>query len=233
MNLMIERELLVSILKLTKNGPVASEDVNLDAKCPAAVAAKMLKKLNDENLLRASEGWVEVEQDIRLKLAVRAISLGVDIQRVCDLLCWQEFEAMAAVALEANGYSVSKNVRFKGSGRRWEIDVVGCLKPRVVCIDCKHYHRVLHFAGLRRMAEEQADRVEALAEATRNAAAHLDCERWDRAEFYPVILTLISGSSRFHEGIPLVPVLQVQDFLTQMPVYLGSLRCTSRVFSHL
>jgi Holliday junction resolvase-like predicted endonuclease len=230
---MIERELLISILKLTKNGPAKQENINLDAKCPSAIASKLLNRMQAEGLVQAIDGFVEADADARLKMAVHAVELGADIQRVSDLLCWQEFEAIAAVALEANGYAVSKNVRFKGAGRRWEIDVVGCRKPRVVCIDCKHYHRGVYFAGLRRMAEEQVERVEAFAEALPSGALHLECGRWDRAEFYPVILTLISGSAKFHEGVPLVPVLQLQDFLTQMPVYSGSLRCVSRVFGHL
>jgi hypothetical protein len=230
---MIERELLISILKLTKDGPVKQESITVDAKSPTAIASKLLKKWQNEGLVTVSRGVVDVGADERLKLAVRAVDLGADIQRVSALLCWQEFEAIAAVALEANGYTVSKNVRFKGKGRRWEIDVVGCLKPRVICIDCKHYHHNLYFSGLGRMAEEQVGRVEAFSEVLPSAAVPVECGRWEHAEFYPVILTLLSSSAKFHKDVPLVPVLQLRDFLTQMPVYSGGLRFVSRLFSHL
>jgi hypothetical protein len=230
---MIERELLISILKLTKDSPAKQGNVTIDAKAPAAIASKLLKKWQTEGLVKVSRGFVELGADERLKLAVRAVGLGADIQRVSDLLCWQEFEAIAAVALEANGYTVSKNVRFKGKGRRWEIDVVGCLKPRVICIDCKHYHHNINFSGLGRMAEEQVGRVEAFAEASPNAAVPVECGQWEHAEFFPVILTLLSSSAKFHKDVPLVPVLQLRDFLTQIPVYSGNLRCVSRVFNHL
>ncbi len=230
---MIERELLISLLKLTKNGPVLIKSVTEEAKIPTAFAFKLLKQLQLEGFVNMEGDFVEADTDARLKLAVKALGLGADVQRVSDLLCWQEFESMAAAALEANGYSVGKNVRFKHAGRRWEIDVVGYRKPRVICIDCKHWHHGLHFASLRRVVEAQTQRTEAFALALPSISLNAECTKWGEAEFFPAILSLMPCADRFFDEVPVVAALQLQDFLTQMPVYALSLRHVSRVFGHL
>ena len=89
------------------------------------LARKLLDKLQNEGLIYLKQNSVEVESDGRLKLAVKAASLGADLENISNLLCWQEFEEMTAFALKKNGYTVSNNVRFKSASRRWEIDVVG------------------------------------------------------------------------------------------------------------
>ena len=112
---------------------------------------------------------VEVDSESRLKIAVKAASLGADIQNISDMLCWQEFEEIAAIALKINGYTVKKNVRFKHGGRRYEIDVVGCRKPLVVCIDCKRWQHAIAASALRKIVEEQSQRTDALADTLPNA----------------------------------------------------------------
>ena len=125
----VECNLIISLLKLTKKGPVLIESVNKDARIPSATSRKLLEKLQNEGLIYLKQDAVEVEDNCRLKLAVKAASLGADIEHISNLLCWQEFEEITAFALKNNGYSVSNNVRFKNAARRWEIDVVGCKKP--------------------------------------------------------------------------------------------------------
>lgn len=230
---MIERELLISVLKLTMNGQFTFKDVVKLARVPSLVALNILKNLQAEHLLNVKDGVIGADADSRIKLAVKAVTLGADIERVSGLLCWQEFEEIAAVALEANGYVVAKNVRFKHGGRRWEIDVVGCRKPRVICIDCKHWHHGLHPASLRRIVGAQTERTKAFSEVLPTDSFKLECTRWNKAEFFPVILSLIQCSTKFVDDVPVVAVLQLQDFLTQMPVYANSLKCFTRVFSRL
>ncbi len=229
----IEKELLISVLKLTKNGPASLENINKTAKLPASVAWKLIEKLQNEGLLYFEGDMVKADSDSRLKLAVKAVELGADVERISDFLKWQEFEDIAALALKENGYSVTKNVRFKHAGRRWEIDVVGCRKPLVLCIDCKQWHHGMHPATLKRIAASQAERVQAFAESLPNPSLSLGCAKWDKAKFFPVILSLILAPSKFYDDVPVVPVLQLQDFLSQLHAYTDSLKCFSKEFSHL
>ena len=233
MLLSIEGKLLISLLKLTEKGAVKQEDVNKDARLPSSLALTLLEKLQNENLVYLKDGSVEVNTESRLKLAIKAVELGVDVQSISDFLCWQEFEAMAAVALELNGYSARKNVRFKQEGRRWEIDVVGCRKPLVLCIDCKHWHHGMHRSTMNKMATAQAERVAAFADSLPSISSDLPCAKWSKVKFVPVILSLIPFAPKFCDNVPVVPVLQLQDFVSQLPLNVESLKYFSRTFSHL
>ena len=159
----VERNLVISLLKLTKEGPVLIENVNKEARIPSAVAWELLEKLQNEDLIYLKPNGVEVDSNCRLKLAVKAASLGADVERISDLLCWQEFEEIAALALKNNGYTVKNNVRFKHEGKRWEIDVVGCKKPLVVCIDCKHWQRAIASSALRRIVDLQTTKNQGIS----------------------------------------------------------------------
>jgi Holliday junction resolvase-like predicted endonuclease len=231
--LVIERKLLISLLKLTKNGPVLTENVNQDARIASDIARKMLEKLQNDGVLYLKEEFVEVDSDNRLRLAVKAVSLGADVERVSELLRWQEFEDIAAVALERNGYVTAKNVRFKHAGRRWEIDVVGCKSPLVLCVDCKRWQRSLTLSALRKIVEAQAERTRAFADTLPSPALKFECVKWNKARFVPVILSLIPSSFKAYDGVPVVPVLQLQDFLVQFPAYVEEFKYFTKEFSHL
>jgi hypothetical protein len=229
----VERNLLISLLKLTQESTVLIKNVKDDAKLPLPTMKLLLKKLQEEDLISFNGESIEISTDNRLKLAVKAASLGGDVERISNLLCWQEFEAMAVFALKNNGFSVSKNVRFKHAGRKWEIDAVGCKKPLVVCIDCKHWQRAISPSVLGRVADAQAERAKALAEALPNVKLQLECTCWSKAQFVPAILSLVQGSFKFYDAIPIVPVLQLQDFLYQLPAYMYSLKSYCKSFDHL
>jgi Holliday junction resolvase-like predicted endonuclease len=229
----IDRDLLISLLKLTKDGHVLTKNVNQSTKIASNIALQMLKKLQNEDLIYLDNDFVELTSDSRLRLAVRAVSLGADVEHVSSLLRWQEFEAIAAVALEKNGYITAKNVRFKHVGRRWEIDVVGCRKPLVLCVDCKRWQRGVAPSALGKIVEAQVERTQALAETLPSPALRVECVKWQKAKFVPVILSLIPSSFKFYDGVPVVPVLQLQDFLIQLPAFVKEFTVFTKEFSHL
>jgi Holliday junction resolvase-like predicted endonuclease len=231
--MVIERNLLISLLKLTKDGPVLIECVNQDARIALDIVRKLLETLQTEGIIYLKDDNVEVTSGNRLRLAVKAASLGADIERISAFLRWQEFEDIAAIALERNGYVVAKNVRFKHAGRRWEIDVVGCRKPLVLCVDCKHWQRGVKPSALRKIVEAQVERAQALADTLPSAALKVECVKWNKAKFVPVILSLIPSSFKFYDNVPVVPVLQLQDFLIQLPAYVESLKYSVKEFRHL
>lgn len=220
----IETNLIISILKLTKNGPVSNKLVNKDAKIPRQIAQKLLRKLQNDTLIYVQRNVLEANSLQRLKLAVHAINLGADIENVSSFLQWQEFENMAAVAFERNNYSVAKNLRFKHDNRRWEIDIVGCRKPIAICVDCKHWHRGLPPSALKRIVEEQVERTFALAESLSSLTGKIECASWDTVKLIPAVLSLVTGRFKLHDKVPIVAVLQLQDFLGQLPAYTDSLK---------
>jgi Holliday junction resolvase-like predicted endonuclease len=229
----IERDLIISILKLTVNGSVSRERINKDAKIASDIALKLLRRLQNDDMVYLRDNIVEADDSCRLKLAVKAVALGADVERISGFLRWQEFEDIAAIALERNGYVVAKNVRFKCAGRKWEIDIVGCKKPLVICIDCKHWRHGMSPSALKKIVEAQVERTRALSESLPNISLKIECAKWDKAKLVPAILVLIPSSFKFYDKVPIVPVLQLQDFLSQLPAYIESLKYFLKEFNHL
>jgi len=220
----IERDLIISILKLTRDGLVSKEIVKKDARLPSQIVENLLRKLQNDGLIYVPKNVIEADNPQRLKLAVRAISLGADVESISSLLQWKEFENMAAIAFERNDYIVKKNLRFKHAGRRWEIDIVGFKEPIVVCADCKHWHHGMYPSALKKIVEEQVERTSALAESLPNPAIRMKFVSWNIIKLVPAVLSLVIGRFKFYDNVPIVPVLQLQDFLNQLPAYADSLK---------
>ena len=226
-----ECNLIISILKLTKESAVLTEELKKDSRIPSTTTLKLLFKLQNEGIIYLKKDSVEVDSGMRLKLAVKAALLGSDVEHISNLLCWQEFEEIAAFTLRNFGYAVAKNVRFKQAGRKWEIDVIGCKKPLVVCIDCKHWQHAIGPSALRRIVDSQVERTRAFADSLPNISLHLECTRWNNAKFIPAVLSLMPSAFKFYDKVPVVPVLQMQDFLNHMPMYTESLKFFSKTFN--
>jgi Holliday junction resolvase-like predicted endonuclease len=231
--MVIERNLVMSLLKLTKDGPVLIENVKKDSRITLDVAVRSLQKLQHEGIVYLRNGTVEASSEGRLLLAVKATCLGMDVEQASSFLRWQEFESIATLALKNNGYDIAKNVRFKHVDRRWEIDVVGCKNPLVLCVDCKHYHHGISPSAMKKIADAQVERTKALSETLPNVALKIDCTKWVKAKFVPLVLSLLPASFKFYGNVPIVPVLQLQDFLSQLPAYVNSLTRFQKDFQHL
>jgi Holliday junction resolvase-like predicted endonuclease len=215
--------MLIAILEMTRAGPVRQELINKSARIPSQVADELLQRMQSDHLIYVHDSFVEADGLQRLEMAVRALKQGADVEKVSNSLQWREFEGMAAIALENNGYIVQRNTRFKNQGRKWEIDVVGVRKPLVVCIDCKHWHHRLCESTTRKIVGEQIARVRALIRALPNPVTRINRESLDEYKFVPVIVSFIVENCKFSEGVPIVPILQLQDFLKYLPTSVGSM----------
>ena len=219
----IEKELIIAILKLTGNGSILNEQIYKDVRVPHNVALNLLKKLEKEGLIYFHNNLLEADSFQRLRLAVYAVQLGADLEYVCSFLGWREFERVAVMAFERNGYEVVENLRFKHAARKWEIDVVGLKKPLVVCVDCKHWRKGLYPSALKKIVERQVERTFAFAESM-NAFERFSFAAWGRVKFVPAVLSLIPSRFKFYSGVPVVPIFQLQDFLSQLPAHVDSLK---------
>lgn len=219
----IERELIIKILKLTRNGSILNEQIYKHIKVPRNVALKLLKNLERESLIYFRDNLLEANSFQRLRLAVYAVQLGADLEYVCSFLGWREFERVAVMAFERNSYEVVENVRFKHVGRRWEIDVVGFKKPLVVCVDCKRWRRGMYPSTLKKIVEKQVERTFAFAESL-NAFERFSCAAWGKVKVVPAVLSIVPGRFKFYGGVPVVPIFQLQDFLNQLPVHVDKLK---------
>lgn len=227
----IERNLIMSVLKLTRSGPIASEIVSRDARIATEIVDNILKKLQKNGLVYLRDSFLEADSVQRLKMAVRAIRLGADFERASGFLDWKEFENFAALAFEINGYRVKKNLRFKHRGKRWEIDIVGCKKPLVVCVDCKHWHHGMYPSAFSKIVEAQVKRTYGLSESLFRVAGEIGCATWKKAKLVPAVLSLVKGRFKFYDDVPIVPVLQLQNFLSKLPAQADTMKHFSKTIS--
>jgi hypothetical protein len=220
----IETEAIISLLKLTHEGPVSHEALKRDAKMPLSTIKHLLQKLQNDGVINLQENTVEADALNRLKLAVRAVQSGADLERVIRFLQWQEFEAIAAYGFEHNNYQVFRNVHFKHDERRYEIDIAACQGRLIVCADCKHWKRSLSRSMLNKVVGEQVQRTFALSEALPNPKIRIRLSLKGSIKFIPAILTLVPARLRFCDDVPVVSVLQSQDFLNELPGHVHALK---------
>lgn len=218
----VDREILTSILKLTLEGPVSKALLSKDARVPSQVTDEALRRFFDDGLIRLSDKAVETSLTQRIKVAIRALEFGADFEKVCGFLSWQEFESVASMAFEANNFTVERRFRFAWAGRKWEIDVLGCKEPIIACADCKHWHHGWGRSVITKAVEAQVERTKALAESLHsNDMMHrkLGLTSWKQRTLVPLILSLVPSPFKFYKKVPIVPVLQLQNFLNELPAH--------------
>ncbi len=219
----VERQILVSLLRLTRQGPFRKELLSKDSRVPVQVVDETLEKLCQSGFCQQRRGAVEVSSIQCVKIALRAIQLGADFERVCNFLHWKEFEKLAGEAFEANSYSVTRNFHLKHKGKRWEIDLLASKEPLIVCVDCKHWHHGWSRYAIVKTVEMQTKRTKALADASPETCGKIGIETWKQAIFIPAVLSLTPGPFKFHNKVPIIPILQIQNFLNELPAHTSSL----------
>jgi Holliday junction resolvase-like predicted endonuclease len=189
---------------------------------------RALEKFEQLSLFDEYRDVIEVSPKQRAKIVTRALELGADLERVCRFLSWAEFEMITAQALEANGYRVINNFRFKHGKERREIDVLGLDEPLIICVDCKHWKRGLRAAAAQKTIEAQIERTRALAHVLPRYLQEMGLENWGTATLLPMIVSLLPGQNKLHNKVPVVPILQLQNFISEVPLKLDLLQQISR-----
>ncbi len=128
---------------------------------------------------------------------------------------WRDFESQCARILEENGYRVLGSIWFKGQGRRYQIDLVGALMGRLICVDCKAWTRGGGSSRSRRAAESQKERTIQL----KGCMSVRGLEGHGGMRFYPLVVTLRAEDITIHEGVPVVPFEKLNSFIVGFDCY--------------
>jgi Restriction endonuclease len=151
---------------------------------------------------------------LRFKLAFEGVRLGA-LQQVARALTWQEFEAFSEECLQTIGFDAKRGVIVKDNSRRWQLDVIARKGSMILAVDCKHWESPGYESKLSKAAEHQKLAVQALLHqmATRG---ELD---GGEVQALPMILTLFEPRSRMVNGVVVVSVDQLADFLQGVSPY--------------
>jgi len=220
----VEREVLLSILKATREGsPTKVEVVSKDFRVPLQLLHEIIRKFAEDGLITILDDRIVMDVKQRIRAAVMAIRMGGDPERVCSLLRWGEFEDLSALAFEMAGFSVRRHLRFRWAGRWWEIDILGFKRPIIVSVDCKQWRKGWSRSAIIRAVDSQIERTRALAEALPSIIDKFRMDLRGRFTIIPIILSLIRGEFKFYRAVPIVPILQLPDFLREMIAHIGSM----------
>lgn len=222
--MLAEREILLAILKGTRGEESPEvESIFREVRAPRALVLETLNRLCEVGLLGINGNRIIASGEQRLRIAIKLLSLGSDIERVAGLLTWSEFERFSRRSLEMNDFKVTMNFRFKWFGKWWEVDLIGVKRPIVLSADCKHWRRGWCGTASAEAARDQVERTRALADASRRLKSRLGIGGWDYAHFVPVVFSLHPSQYKFYEGTPIVPILQINDFLQNLVVHLNEI----------
>jgi hypothetical protein len=202
---------LIETLRLSKDrNRVLIEDIALRARATESFAKKVLTNALSE----LDDNWISLSPGSRIRLALDIARAG-RLRDSARALTWQEFERFAEECLQEAGFQTEKNVRVKGNGRAWQIDVVGVRGDLVVTMDCKHWSTPGHLSRFRVAAEHQRTATLHLLARPVESMIQGDKER----HALPVILTLSEPPAQSSEGVVLVSVEKLPSFLSGVTPY--------------
>lgn len=220
MNNSATRLVLQSILAGTKEGPVSAEAVRETVIITNDAFDEIVAELSEKGVV----GWdgVEFKADLeqRIEIAVRAIQLGADFEKISKSLGWKEFEELVARVFRENGYNTKSRYRFQAQGRRWEIDVLATSYPYIVCAECKHYTSGMGNRTARKIIETHIEKTEVMSEHIGELAKKIGVQNWKNAILVPITLTLSPTKMNIYRRVPSVSVFMLPSFLSEFPGYM-------------
>ena len=154
---MIVGRILEAILKLTlERDEVDSRKIAEHS----LTSESMVNRILEEFDLGSRIGFEQ-----RVRIALEAIRIGVDGERISRYLDWREFESLAAEAFKEIGYEVYGGLRFKYGDRWHQVDLLAYNGIFMLLVDCKHWRKPPSPSEEERMVVEQEERLMDLKDA--------------------------------------------------------------------
>lgn len=159
--------------------------------------------------VRAHLGKVAASDD-RVLRAVAACRMGLRPEIAGRFLGWKEFESFCSDLLRYSGFEVQEDVRTRKPSR--QIDLVALCPSVILSVDCKHWQRQSSLSALSKFANAQLKRNSILR-----------TKLPDRRPIVSAIVTLREQQERFVNGVAVVPLFTLRDFLDNVASHMVSL----------
>ena len=220
MNSETTRKILQHILDETKEGDFDLNETREKLSITEEALETTLSELENGGYIELKEDKIHVSVEQRLELAIYAIRLGSDFEKVSKSLGWLEFEELVAHVFRENGYNTRSRYRFRAEGRRWEIDVLATSYPYIVCAECKHYTSGMGNSTARHIIETHIEKTEVMSKNIEELAQKIGVQNWRNAILLPITLTLSPTKMNIYRRVPSVSVFTLPTFLSEFPGYL-------------
>lgn len=199
---------LLVMLELSARGCL---DVSPQAKVPADLWRKSISLLKQNKIGEEQPGQVLVSSADRVRIALLAAQQIQDIKLVSKSLDWKDFEQFVSEIARQHDYAARSNVILIEP--RTQIDVIAIKGSVAIVIDCKHWNKGAGGSALARVAKSQIKRARIFIRS------RMARELGARAAL-PCVVTLLSGSSKSSEKVPIVPVSEISSFLADIEGFL-------------
>lgn len=148
---------------------------------------------------------------------------GIDISRFCDYISWNEFENFIAKRFHEFGWECILGYSHNRISR-FQIDVIALdsILKRALIIECKHWKKNLGVGSLRKVVLDHLLRVDKLIKYCEWAVVDIPKLR-SIESIIPIVVTLKKGSTQVLEGVPIVSLHYLNDFLINIDSYLETL----------
>lgn len=134
------------------------------------------------------------------------VASGAPEEKAASSLTWKDFERFCAQLLRASGYAVRENVYL--SHPRAQIDLVATGPLFIINLDCKHWQRAPSRSALEGFALAQLRRSRLLRRSLN-----------DQKPIISAILSFSESAGNFVEGVAVVPLRTLRDFLETVESY--------------
>ena len=186
---------------------------------PSGNVSSFLESLG---LLPNGEGVIQVDRDLRISLAMRAVSNGALVENVVKHMNWKDFEGLVAQILSENNYDCVESFRRRGNAevKGMEIDVIGLKGKTLLVIDAKMWGiRSGKASALRTAVEKQKERTERLCLQLDRLSKKIVKMTGGNYTLLPIMVTWLVEEIELHEGVPVVPVFMLNSFLLNIAEY--------------
>jgi len=216
----LDKELLLLTLKQSKNESFILVDDLIQAKNESKVAA-FFEELNSQgfHFQATIDNNYQITREQRAKLAILGFMNDIDFDKIINELIWQEFELLTTIVGDEFGYIAKTGLNFSTEDRKYQIDVILKANPYVLFIDCKHYGGTGKKSVLKKAAEEQITRVEAVKENFAELQEKISIKGWKKIVLIPMVVTWLDDEIFFHEFVPVVPFTKLRSFFQNFYLY--------------
>jgi len=171
-------------------------------------------------LARGITGEVVIANAV--ELVMRLVERGIDVEALSEYIDWDEFEDFVSKAFEASGMIVLRDVKSTRV-KKFQIDAIAIdtrLSTALV-LECKHWRTGIT-KRLNDLVREHVARLNKF---------NSSCE-WFVAEypelrrvkhFIPVVIALKNVETRIVDGVPVVPVYVLRNFIADLDRYVDAL----------
>jgi hypothetical protein len=139
------------------------------------------------------------------------ISSIEELETVSAEVVWQHFERLAGFIFEKNDFTVKINTVKTCNKKRRQYDVIARKNSRTFLVECKKWAGSRYrLSALKRAIVQHKERTTFYEDITDEDAI-------------PVIVTLIEEQILVHEGVPLVPIIRLNAFISELDAHTGEI----------